>query len=146
MRAIILLLATRPIKYYSYSYCVDGSDIYADINYVTVSALSLNHDFHKDEKLVKVLSVQLPSFRGHPGLAKYHTFWETFSRYFLLDTFSLVGLYNWDSKSLYHRPLLGRSPPQLDCREYWIYAYRIHQFSKSQNDHPYSIDLGILLY
>ena len=38
----------------------------------------------------KLLSVSLPSsFRDHPGLAKYHAVWATFSR-FLLDTFSLA--------------------------------------------------------
>ena len=40
---------------------------------------------------VKLLSISLPSpFRGHPDLAKYHTVWTTFSKYFLLDVFSLA--------------------------------------------------------
>ena len=33
-------------------------------------------------------------------------------------------------------PLLGKSPQQLDCRENWIYAYRIHQLP--QNDCTFS--------
>ena len=34
-----------------------------------------------------------------------------------------------------------KSPQQYDCRENWIYAYRIQQFSR--NDHPSNIDLYI---
>ena len=45
----------------------------------------------KKKSWEKLLSISLPSsFRGHPGLAKYHTAWATFSRYFLLDAFSLA--------------------------------------------------------
>ena len=60
-------------------------------NYATVSALSLDHDFQKKKKdWAKLLSISLSSFRGHPGVVKYHTVWATFSRYFLLDAFSLA--------------------------------------------------------
>ena len=45
----------------------------------------------KTKSWAKLLSFSLPSsFRGHPGLAKYHTVWATFSRYFLLDAFLLA--------------------------------------------------------
>ena len=58
------------------------------VSYTAVSALSLDHNFHEEEKL---LLISLPSsFRGHPGIAKYQTVGATFSRYFLLDTFSLA--------------------------------------------------------
>ena len=61
------------------------------ILYADVSALSLDHDFHKEEKLGKIaVSLLTSSFRGHPGLAKYRTVWTTFSKYFLLDAFSLA--------------------------------------------------------
>ena len=45
----------------------------------------------RSKNWAKLLSISLPSSRrGHPGLAKYHTIWATFSRYFLLDSFSLA--------------------------------------------------------
>ena len=62
-------------------------------SYAAVSALSLDHDFHKEvaKSWTKLLSISLPpTFRSHPGVAKSHTIWDTFSRYFLLDTFSLA--------------------------------------------------------
>ena len=45
----------------------------------------------KKKSWVKYLSISLPSScRGHPGLDKYRTVWIIFSRYFLLDAFSLA--------------------------------------------------------
>ena len=65
--------------------------MHADLMHAVWPALSLDHDFHEEEKLGKLLFISLPSpFRGHPGLAKYPTVWVTFSRYFLLDAFSLA--------------------------------------------------------
>ena len=70
----------------------------------------------------------------------------TFSRYFLLDAISLACPIRISAYVRHHAPLLGfnslivesyKSPQQLDCRENWIYAYRIEQFS--QNDHPSSM-------
>ena len=96
----------------------------------------------KKKSWVKLLSISLPfSFRCHPGLAKYRTVWATFSKYFLLDAFSLACAI-WIVKCLHQchgHFSLGKSPQQIDCREKWIYVYRIHQFS--QNNHPSSIDL-----
>ena len=51
----------------------------------------------------QLLSISLPSsFMGHPGLAKYCTVWVTFSRYFLLDSFSLASAI-WIVSSAYVR-------------------------------------------
>ena len=36
-------------------------------------------------------------------------------------------------------PFVDKSPQQIDYRENWINAYRIHQFS--ENDHTFSRDL-----
>ena len=94
-----------------------------------------------------MLSISLsPSCRGHPGLAKYRTVWATFSRCFLLVAFSLacaiqiVGAY-----VRHHSYFLAyyKSPLKLNCRENWICAYRMHQFS--YNNHLSSIDLWIPL-
>ena len=66
--------------------------------------------------------------------------WAIFSRYFLLDTFSLACA-NWIEVPNLHRFLANyKSPQQLDCRQNWIYVYRVHQ-----NDHPSNIDLWIPL-
>ena len=67
----------------------------------------------------------------------------TFS-YFLLDAFSLACAIQIDELStqaaLRQAGITAaswqtgyKSPQQLDCRENWIYTYRIHQ-----NDHPSS--------
>ena len=75
------------------SYCVCGSGICMRIDLMLLYLLyvSLDHDYHEEEKLGKI-AVNLITifFRGHPGLAEYRTVWATFSRYFLLDAFSLV--------------------------------------------------------
>ena len=92
----------------------------------------------------KLLSISIPySFRGHPGLAKYRTVWTTFSRYFLWclsmmpmmpycsssDAFSLTcTIWIVSAYVRYHGHFLANyKPQQLDCRENWIYAYRICQ-------------------
>ena len=94
----------------------------------------------------KVLSISLPSsFSGHPGLVKYHTVQATFSRYFLLDQFSLACAIRRVAKCFvrHHGHFLAqyKSSQQLDCRENWINAYRVHQLLK--NDHLSSIGLWI---
>ena len=78
----------------------------------------------KKKSWAKSLSILLPfSFRGHPGLAKYHTVWATFSKYFLLDPFSLACAIQIVSAYVHQhhsRFSLGKSPQQLHCRENWI--------------------------
>ena len=61
-------------------------------SYAAVSGLSLNHDFHEEVKAEEDCgqSHYPLLLGGHPGLAKYHTVWATFSRYFLLDSFSMA--------------------------------------------------------
>ena len=102
----------------------------------TVSTLSLDHYFHEEVKAgQECYHSHFIFFRGHCGL---------------LDAFSLA-LACAIRISAYvkrHMLLLGfnslivescKSFQQLDCKENWIYAYRIQQFS--QNDYPSSIDL-----
>ena len=127
----------------SYSYCVDRSGICMLNLRCCICSIFGSKFPQRSKNWAKLLSMSLPSsFRGHPGLAKYHTVWATFSWYFLLDPFSLACAIR--RLSAYIRchgcfQVYYKSPQQLDCRENWIYAYRIHQFS--QNDHPSSIDL-----
>ena len=129
------ILATWPIKCYSYSYCVGGSGICMLILCCCICSI-FGSWFPEEEKLDKIaikLSISLPSsFRGHPGLAKYCTVWATFSRYFLLDAFSMAcAIWLVSAYTSASRPLLGKSPQQFDCKENWIYAYRTHQFSQN---------------
>ena len=70
----------------------------------------------------------------------------TFSRYFLLDAFSLpCAIWIVSAYIKHHSRFLVKYklPQQLDYRENWIYAYRIYHFS--QNYHPSSINLWIPL-
>ena len=73
----------------------------------------------KKKSWAKLLLLSLlSSFRGHPGLAKYCTVWATFSRYFLLDAFSLAcAIWLVSAYTSVSRPLLGKSPQQFDCKE-----------------------------
>ena len=66
--------------------------MHVDLMLLLVSALSLDHERfpRRSKSWAKLLSISLSSsFRGHPGLANVVD-WATFSRYFLLDTFSLA--------------------------------------------------------
>ena len=66
--------------------------------------------------------------------------------YFLLNAFSLACAIRIVSAYVRcHAHFLANyeSSQQLDCRENWICAYRIHQFS--QNNYPTSIDSWIPL-
>ena len=98
----------------------------------------------KKKNQEKFLLISLPSyFRGHSGLAKYRTVWATFSRYFQLHSFSLACAIRIVNAYVSITAASWQPPQQLDCRENWINAYKIHQCF--QNDHPSSIDLWIPL-
>ena len=87
------------------------------------------------------ISNHLLACRGHPGIAKYCTVWATFGRYYLLDAFSLTCTIQMVSVYIrHHSSLLAnyKLSQQLDYRENWIYAYRMHKLS--HNDYPSSID------
>ena len=125
-------------------------DMQPDLMLHAVSACSIFgslYDFHKEllKDWTKLLSISLQSsYRGHPGLAKYCTVWETFSRQFLLDAFSLacvIWIVQFVTYVRCHGHFLAKnkSPQQLDCGKNWVYTYRMHQFS--QNDRPSNIDL-----
>ena len=80
---------------------------------------------------------RVKSFRGHPGLAKYHTVWVTFRRYFLLDAFSLTCAV-W-IVSTYVSQCQGQF---LSNHPNSFIVERIgFMLTESQNDHPSSIDL-----
>ena len=91
----------------------------------------------KKKNWENLLSISLlSSIRGHPGQAKYRIVWAT------LDAFSLAYAIRIVAKCIPTSaswPFLGKLPQQLNCRENWIYIYKIHQFS--QHYHPSSIDL-----
>ena len=99
----------------------------------------------KKKSWAKLLPVNLLPSTGCTLRARqvtqYRTVWATFSRYFLLIALSLACAIRIVATRAYFSvaPLLGKLPQQLDCRENWVYAYKIHQFS--QYDHPSSIDL-----
>ena len=141
------ILATWPIECYSYSYCVGGSGICMLI-LCNVSVLSLDHDFHEEVKAGQnCCQSHYHLFWDHYGLAKYCTVWGTFSRHFLLNAFSLacaIWIVNVYIKRHSHFLANLISPQQPDCRENWIYAYRIYQFSLNKN--PTSNDIWIPLF
>ena len=131
----LLLRNDRPILNCYYKLWVDLG--YACWSYTAISALSLDHDFHKEVK-VGLNCCQFHyrfSCRGHPALAKYHTVWRTFSRYYLLNAFSLtctIQIVSAFAKN-YGSFLVNYvySPQQLDCGENWTYAYRCTGFPRT---------------
>ena len=139
--------AIWPIECYSYSYCVGGSGMcmHADLMLLYLLYLWIMISTKK-KSWAELLSISLPSsFRGHPGIAKYCTVWVIFSRYFLIDAFSLACAIWKVSAKVSVTATSWKITSTADCRENWIYAYRILQFSQSQNNHPSSIDLWIAL-
>ena len=57
--------------------------MHANLMLLYLLYLNLDHNFHEQvaKNWAKLLIISLPSsYRGHPGLAKYHTVWATFSR------------------------------------------------------------------
>ena len=122
--------AAQPIECYSYSYCVGGSGMCMLILCCCICSVFGSSFPQRSKGRAKFLSISLPSSRrGHPGLAKYRTAWATFSRYFLLDVFSLAcAIWIASAYVRHHGHFLAnyKSPQQLDCGEDWIYAYRMH--------------------
>ena len=92
-RVIVMhaIFVTWTIVCYNYSYCVSESEICILILCCCICSIFGSWSPRSNESWAKLLSISLSSsFRGHPGLAKYCTVWATFSRYFLLDAFSLA--------------------------------------------------------
>ena len=87
------ILATWSIEYYSYSYCIGGSEIcmHADLMLLYLLYLWIMISSKKKSwgKLLSIFCYLL--LGGHSGIAtcKYLTVWSTFNRYFLLDAFLL---------------------------------------------------------
>ena len=95
-------------------------------SYAAVSALCLDHDFHKEVKAGRnsyKSQYYCIFFWGHPVLTKYCTVWATFSRYFLLNTFSMasaIWIVNAYIRHYSHFLAKYKSPQLFDCRENWL--------------------------
>ena len=103
----------------------------------------------KKKELTKLLSISLPSsFSGYLGVTKYHTVWATFSRYFLLDAFSL----GCAIRIRYIAKCLLQCHSRFLENHLYSFIVKITRFMLTEftsfsraTMHPSSIDLWILL-